>query len=65
MLHVDYNVVSCVLSDIDTDYGKIEIITITQGKIHKYLGMTIRYSSMVKVKFYMVDYIGKMIDYIP
>ena len=47
--HVDPAVVSGVLSDIDTEYGKIEKMTITRGKEHKYLGMTIDYSSPGKV----------------
>ena len=37
-------------------------MTITRGKVHKYLGMTIDYSSPGKVIFSMIDYIGKMID---
>ena len=41
ILHVDSNIVSGVLSDIDTEYGNIAKMTITWGKIHKYLRMTI------------------------
>ena len=33
--------------------------------MHKYLGMTIDYSSPVKVIFSMINYIGNMIDNIP
>ena len=32
---------------------------------HKYLGINIDYSSLGKVKFTMVNYIGKMLDDIP
>ena len=39
--HVDPVVVSGVLADIDAEYGKIAKMTITRGKVHKYLGMTI------------------------
>ena len=39
--HVDPAVVSSVLADIDVEYGKIAKMTITRGKVHKYLGMTI------------------------
>ena len=63
--HVDPAVVSSVLADIDAEYGKITKMTITQGKVHKYLGMTIDYSLPGKVMFSMVDYIGKMLDDIP
>ena len=40
-------------------------MTITQGKVHKYLWMTIDYSSPGKVIFSMIKYIGKMLDNIP
>ena len=40
-------------------------MTITRGKVHKYLGMTIDYSSPGKVIFSMIEYIGKMLDNIP
>ena len=40
-------------------------MTITRGKIQKYLGMNIDYSSPGKVIFYMVDYIVKMLNKIP
>ena len=46
--HVDYlktsnddpAVISSFLADIDAECGKISKMTITQGKVHKYLGMT-------------------------
>ena len=43
--HVEPVVVSRVLSDIDAENGKISKLTITRGKVHKYLRMTIDYSS--------------------
>ena len=63
--HVDPAVVSSVLADIDMEYGKIEKMTITRGKVHKYLGMTIDYSSPGKLIFSMTNYIGKIHDNIP
>ena len=39
--HVSPTVVSSVLANIDAEYGKISKMTITRGKVHKYLGMTI------------------------
>ena len=41
MSHIDSNIISGLLSDIDVEYGKIAKMTIMRGKIHKYLGMTI------------------------
>ena len=63
--HVDPAVVYSVLADIDAEYGKISKNTITRGKVHKYLGMTIDYSSPGKVILSMINYIGKILDNIP
>ena len=65
MSHIDSNIVSSVLTDIEIEYGNIAKMTIAQGKIHKYLGITINYSSLVKVSFYMFNHNGNMIDDIP
>ena len=40
-------------------------MTIMRGKVHKYLGVTIDYSSPGKVIFSMINHIGKMLDNIP
>ena len=36
-----------------------------QGKVYKYLGMTIDYSLSGQVILSMIDYIGKMLENIP
>ena len=63
--HVNPAVVSSALADIDAEYGKISKMTITRGKVHKYLGVTIYYSSPGKLIFSMINYNGKMLDNIP
>ena len=63
--HADPAVISRILADIDAENGKISKMTITRGKVHKYLGMTIDYSSSGKVIFSMIDYNGKILDNIP
>ena len=40
-------------------------MTITRGKVHKYLGMTIDYYSPGKLIFSMIGYIGNVFDNIP
>ena len=40
-------------------------MTITRGKVHKYLRMNIDYSSSDKVILLMVVYVVKMLDNIP
>ena len=41
MSHVDPDIFYSVLANIDSEYGNISKMTITRGKIHKYLVMTI------------------------
>ena len=65
MPQVDSDFFSLILADIDVDYGNISKMTITRGKIHKYLGIAIYYSLTGKVKFSMVDYIVNILDDIP
>ena len=65
MSHVDSDIFSSVIYDIGAEYGNTEKIIITRGKIHKYLGMAINYSSPGKVKLSMVSYIGKILGDIP
>ena len=55
MSHVDPDIVSSILADIDSEYGNIAKMTIMRGKIHKYLRMTIDYSSSDKLMFSVVD----------
>ena len=60
--YVDPDVIYSVLADIDAEYGNIAKMTITRGKVHKYLGTTIDYSSPGKLILSMIDYIGNIID---
>ena len=63
--NVDPAIISSILSDIDAEYGKISKMTITRGKVHKYLVMIIDCSSPGEIIFSIIDYIGKMLDNIP
>ena len=60
--HKDENVVSSVLKQINEEYGKEAPLTVTRGKVHEYLGMTIDFSEKGNVKFTMIDYIQEMLD---
>ena len=55
--NIEPAVVSSVIADIDTEYGNTAKMTITRGKVYKYLGMNIDYSSPGMVIFSMIDYI--------
>ena len=62
MLHVDSEIVSSILADIDAEYENISKTTITQSKRHKYVRMTINYCPPGKVILSTVNYIGKIIN---
>jgi hypothetical protein len=71
--HVNDQNISHVSDDVNTDiiksnndeFGKEAPITITRGKVHDYLGMTLDYSEKVKVKIKILDYVDKMRTYLP
>ena len=63
--HVDPSVVSIFLDDIDAEYENISKITVTRGKVHRYLGISIDYPSPGKLTFSIINYIGKMLEDIP
>jgi hypothetical protein len=69
--HVDRKAVTTILNLLDAQYGQ-EIVggkraplTITRGKIHNYLGMTLDYSEPGVVKINMVDFVQKIFDEMP
>ena len=71
--HVDDLKISCkdpkaieaIIKKLDKRYGKTSPLTITKGKIHDYLGMTIDYSIPDKVIFTMYDYVNEIIESLP
>ena len=63
--HVDSNVNRDILTILQKEYGKEAPIPSTMGKVHKYLRMTIYYSTPGKVVFRMEDYIDCLISECP
>jgi len=63
--HIDTRVVDGVLKQINDAYGKEVPITITRGKVHDYLGMTLDFSDEGKVKITLYNYIKKMLAELP
>ena len=65
MVSVDSIIFSRVFSSVDAEYGNITKMTITRGKIHKCLGVSINLFLPVKINLSMVTYIGKILEYTP
>jgi hypothetical protein len=63
--HVDAKVVTGVIKQIDDEFGQEAPITVTRGKVHDYLGMTLDYTKEGKVKILMLDYVMKMLTDLP
>ena len=54
------------IGKINTEFGSEEApITISRGKVHEYLGMTIDYSIPGKVSIKMLDYVDNMLNGLP
>ena len=65
MSHGDSDIVSSLLSGIDSEYGKISNMTTTRVKMHRYPGVTIDYSSTGKLILSVVNYMGKVLNDTP
>ena len=65
MSHVDAAAVTTAIGMIDEEFGKEAPITVTRGKAHDYLGMTLDCSKKGKVKIKMLDSIEKMLEDLP
>jgi len=60
--HEDSDVVDDTIRKLEEHFGNESSITVTRGKVHDYLGMTIDYSTKGEVKFYMYDYIEQVLS---
>jgi len=60
--HEDRDVVDDTIRKLKERFGNESSITVTCGKVHGYLGMTIDYSTKGEVKFYMYDYIKQVLS---
>ncbi|KAI2491042.1 Reverse transcriptase (RNA-dependent DNA polymerase) [Fragilaria crotonensis] len=63
--HKDPNVVTDIITMLESEFGNEAPLTITRGKVHDYLGMTIDFSIDGKVMFTMIDYIKGMLEELP
>ena len=63
--HVQSTVVDSILVELKKEYGSIGELTVTRGKKHEYLGMTLDFTIPGKVQITMFDYIVKMLTDLP
>jgi Reverse transcriptase (RNA-dependent DNA polymerase) len=63
--HVDSKVVDSVIASLESEFGKEAPLTVTRGKIHEYLGMTLDYSMDGKVMIKMFRYIRDTLAELP
>jgi hypothetical protein len=63
--HVDSKVNDTIIDLLETEFGKEAPLTITRGRVHDYLGMTLDYTEKGKVKIKMIDYVTKMLAELP
>ena len=63
--HVENSVAEAVLAELEKEFGKEAPLTVTQGKVHEYLGMKIDFLQDGKVIFSMEDYIEALLAEMP
>ena len=55
--HVSQTTIDDVIDDLHAVFGKDKKMSMSYGKVHKYLGMTMNWSDNNIVKFTMYDYL--------
>jgi hypothetical protein len=63
--HVDPDVVTSVITQLEEVFGKEAPLTIRRGSVHNYLGMTVDFSKPKKLELIMSDYVKKMLADLP
>ena len=65
MSHVSQDVLKSILKRIEARFGKETPLTVMQGPVHEYLGMTIDFSRPGMVQFHMKAFIDDLIAETP
>ena len=63
--HADSKVVEAIINMLEQEFGKEAPLTICDGKIHEYLGMTLNFTLAGKVQICMEEYITSMLTELP
>jgi hypothetical protein len=59
--HVDANVVTGVIQQLEETFGNKAPLTVTWGKVHEYLGMTLDFSKPEKAMILKIEYIDNIL----
>ena len=63
--HVDPNVVTEEIQKLQLEFGKLAELTISRGRVHEYLGMTLDFTTPKKCKVIMTDYVDEILGSAP
>jgi Reverse transcriptase (RNA-dependent DNA polymerase) len=56
--HVDSEVVSAIIKDLESVFGQEASLTVTRGKVHEYLGMLLDFTQEATVQIKIQDYVN-------
>ena len=63
--HKDPDIVSDIIDKLYKQYGELQALTVTRGKVHDFIGMTLDYTEKGMVIIVMRQYVKKLIDEAP
>ena len=63
--HLNPNIVTLYIRKLHNEYGSLENLTVTRGKVHEYLGMTIDFRTKYEVRFSQYDFLKKLLNSLP
>ena len=65
MGHYNPNIVTLYIRKLQKEYGSLEDLTVTRGKVHEYLGMTVDFRVKLEVQFSQYDFLKKLFNSLP
>ena len=63
--HLNPNIVTLYIRKLQKEYGSLANLTVTRGKVHEYLGMTIDFRVKSEVRFSQYDFLKKLLNSLP
>jgi hypothetical protein len=63
--HMNPNIVTLYIRKLQKEYGSLENLTVTRGRVHEYLGMTIDFRVKGEVRFSQYDFVKKLLNSLP